>query len=254
MKKWLLRILIAMVVIAGLGLLSLQILSGTSDSQKRGLEQAFSTIFRGDASFGTLKTFNLFPHTVMAVENLRILRDAGASVQADEMSIGFGAGDLILKNRRIEVFHLKNFKMSAGFYLPFELSLTDAGLYAGDTKDKGKFAFEGFYGGQALKGQIDMWSAAGTPPKYSFEDDNKFTINLGSFQLSGDLAPYVGKGGEIKNLRIFTATKAGKKNCDMPADKSIPSGVFFYDVLAGITKIKDPSAFDAYCKELQSAP
>jgi hypothetical protein len=191
---------------------------------------------------------------IVSVEDLHIAQESGASIESEEMAVAYGAGDLILKNRKIEMFHLKNFRMSAGAYLPLDLTLSDAGLYAGDSKDKGKFAFEGTYGGKPIKGQVDMTSQTGAVSKYQFADDNRFTMNLGSLQISGVLSPYVGKAGEVKNLSVYAATKSGRQDCKIPAEKTIPSGVFFHDVLAEFAKVKTPTSFDVYCQKLLSAP
>ncbi len=249
MKKWIFRLLLVVVTVIAFGLFALNILSGTGDTQKRGLEQAFSGIFQGNTKFGTLKTFNLFPHLTIAVSNLEINRTTGEKIVAEDVDIGFGLSDVLFKTRKIEKFTLKNVHVDQGIYLPLNLFIEGATLSKDNKSGKGQFAFHGQYGSSPLQGQFDMVATGGNVPNYAFVEDNPFTMTLGSVMVSGVFSPYVATGGTVKNIALSAATKTGKKSCSS-SDKVIASSAFFHDILADLSKIKTPDDFHAVCEML----
>lgn len=252
MKKWFFRILMTVAVLGALALFGLQISSGTSDSHKRGLEQAFSEVFAGEATFGALKTFNLAPQFSIAVENLRIsnIKNSGY-LSADEMLISFGAIDLIRKSRIIEDFHLKNFQVSAGVYTPLELQLSDAGIYPNEKKDAANFIMTGMYGKQELKAQFAMTMTSGIRAKYSFADENEFAVNLGAVQINGLFSPYSKNGAVMTQINMFAQIKDGRIECTLPPEKTVALSAFFTDILQQISSIKSPADLTSLCDTLK---
>lgn len=252
MKKWTLRVLIALVVMACMGLLMVKIVSGTGEPQQKGLEQTFSKIFGGEARFGKLLTFNLFPQFTVDINALEISGIHGTGqARADEFRVGFGAIDLITKNRKIEKFFLKNLYMGDGVYFPVALDLAEAGIFAGDAKDTGKFAFSGTFGDMPLKGEVAMVMEDGYQRKFHFADENPFVINIGSIQLSGQYVPYGGNGALVRGLGFFAATSKGRQTCDIAQDKTFAGDVFFKDTLAEFTKVNSATGFDDLCARLK---
>lgn len=254
MKKWLFRLLVLCVTMIAFALFALNVVSGTSDTQKRGLEQAFSRIFEGNASFGTLKAFQIFPQLMISVGDLSVSRTSGGKILLDEVDIGFSFTDIIFKTRRIEKLHLKNLHVDAGTYLPMTLVLDEASIYKGDTNDTGKFMFQGRYGGAALKGQIDMVAShslwRGDVAQYVFRDSNAFAMNIGSVQISGDFAPYAATDAGFRNLTIFAAKSTGKQDCKIGANKSFAPSLFFTDVVTPFADIKNPEDFKDVCSKV----
>jgi hypothetical protein len=252
MKKWIFRLLVLIAVLGALALFGLQIASGTSDSHKRGLEQAFSQIFGGEATFGTLKTFNLFPQFSIEVEKLQVMgiKNAG-NMTADNLLISFGPIDLITKARIIENFHLKNFVATEGVFTPLALHLSDVGIYPNEKKDAANLTLSGTYGDHDLKGQFAMDMKAGLRAKYSFKEDNDFAINLGSVQISGLFSPYTANGAVMHNIKMFAQQKDGRVECNLPPEKNFEFGVFFKDVLGEILAIKTPADLTTLCGTLK---
>ncbi len=252
MKKWLFRILMTVAVLGALALFGLQISSGTSDSHKRGLEQAFSQIFGGEATFGTLKAFNLFPQFSIDIENLRVGGIKGPGfLSADQMLISFGPVDLLMKSRIIEDFRLKNFKVSAGVYTPLELKLADVGIYPNEKKDAANFMLTGTYGTQKLEGQFAMEMTSGMRPKYFFKEENIFAVNLGSVQINGLFKPYSENGAVMTQLKMIAQKKNGQIECLLPPEKIIGLSAFFTDVLGEIATIKSPADLTNLCNTLK---
>lgn len=252
MKKWILRLLMVVVFLIAGGLFTLNIVSGTSETQKKGLEQAFSKIFRGTATFGKLQTFNLFPQLTIHVQNLAIIGAPGGDIAAEDAEMSFALLDVVLKNRLIQNLHFKNLRIDEGVYLPLAIFLENAGTYISDTKDSGKFAFQGTYGGQPLKGEFAMILKTGARPKFTFDTDNHFVMNVGSVQLSGIFSPYIVNGGQIKNLKLYAAKKDGQQSCEIAEDKIFGGGVFFRDILTQAAKVKNAADFMTACGKVKA--
>jgi hypothetical protein len=253
MKKWIFRLLVTFVVLGGLCLFGLQIVSGTTDKHKRGLEDAFSQIFHGTTKFGQLKAFNLFPRFSIEIENLEITGiSVSGTINAAQAEIGFGPLDLILKNRKIEKFYLKDLNISAGVYTPLSIYLADAGLYKNDTNDAGRFAFSGKYGTQSINGQIDMAMEDGVTPKYLFNEENNILITVGAVQLDAVFMPYNASGPQVKKIMLSGEGKGVKMECELPSDKVIPLTQFMKDVIGKTADIKSTDDLKNLCGNLKS--
>jgi hypothetical protein len=251
MKKWIFRLLTLIAVLCALALFGLKIVSGTSDSHKRGLEQAFSQIFKGDAKFGTLKTFNLFPQFSIEIEKLEIsgIQQIGR-ITAEHALISFGPVDLLTKSRVIEDFHLKNVNVSEGLYTPLALQLDDVGIYPNDKQDAAQLNFTGKYGEQEFKAVFAMAMKQGLPAKYFFNETNDFTMNLGPVQISGLFSPYQVGGSSMSQIKMFAQKKSGRVECNLPPEKVIGLNNFLKDILGQIPEIKAPSDLNNLCSKL----
>ncbi len=254
MKKWIFRLLTIFAVICALSLFGLKIVSGTSDSHKRGLEQAFSQVFGGEARFEELKTFNLIPQFSIEVTNLDITKIQNiGNIKSEHVLVSFGPIDLVTKSRRIEAFHLKNFVMSEGTYTPLELRLDDAGIYPNEKKDAANFTFTGKYGAQDLNGQFAMAMISGMNPKYFFNEQNEFAMNLGAVQISGLFHPYTDKGSNLNRIKMFAQKKDGRIECVLPDDKTFELTAFLKDVVGQIAALKSPADLTKLCDTLKAA-
>ena len=252
MKKWIFRLLVLIAVVIGMALFGLKVLSGTSDTHKRGLEQAFSAIFKGEAKFGALNTFNLFPQFAMEIEKLEIggVNNAG-NVTADKFQIAFGSYDLIAKNRIIENFHLQNFNATETVFTPLALHFDDMGLYPSDKPDAGKISFKGTYGTQDLNGEFTIGMKAGVQPKYFFNEQNPFAMNIGAVQVSGIFRPYIAGGAKISDLKLFAQKKDGPLECAVMSGKQIDFSVFLNDVVTKVAQVKTPQDVTQLCGSIQ---
>lgn len=253
MKKWIFRLLVTFVVLGGLCLFGLQIVSGTSDKHKRGLEDAFSQMFQGTAKFGQLKAFNLFPRFSIEIENLEVTGiSVSGTINAAQAEIGFGPLDLILKNRKIEKFYLRDLNISEGVYTPLSIYLADAGLYKNDTKDTGRFSFSGDYGTQPINGQIDMAMDKGVIPKYFFNEENNTIITIGAVQIDAIFMPYTVNGPQVKKIMLSGEGKGVKMECELPSDKAIPLTQFMKEVIGKTADIKSTDDLKNLCGSLKS--
>lgn len=253
MKKWILRLLVALVVAMCFFLFALKIVSGTGDAQKRGLEQAFSEIFEGRATFGQLVAFNLFPQLSLAVDNLAISNVKGqGDIVASKVALSFATWDIVAKNRKISGFHLTGLNVSEGVYTPMALSFDDAGIYKGDAPDQGVLSFSGHYGEAPIKGRLTMQAESGLQPKYYFGPENPFTMNLGAVQVSGVFMPYVVVGGQVSKVSFLarTSQKAKEQTCALPPEQALSLPRFFKELVGGAATLKSSKDFDALCRTL----
>lgn len=253
MKKWILRILVIFAVIGAFTLFGLKIVSGTSDSQKKGLEQAFSQLFQGNATFGTLKAFNLIPQFSIEIDNLQIsgIKQTG-KIEAEKLLVSFGPLDLVMKNRLIEEFHLTNLKISEGVYTPMAIALDDVGIYPNEKKDAAALTFNGHYGDKEIKGSFSMMMTSDIRPKFSFAEKNEFVMNLGAVQMSGLFSPYQEKTSEISRIKMFAQKKNGNIQCELADDRSIELSIFMQDIMAKIATIKSPDDLQKLCSNLKN--
>lgn len=252
MKKWIFRILITFSVLCGLVLFGLRISSGTSDTHKRGLEQAFSQISLGHATFGALKTFNLFPQFSIEVADLRItnLKGMGA-LSADHILISFGAFDLILKNRKIEAFHVQNLTVSQGVYTPLDFYIKDAGIYPDQNQDSAHFILAGAYGSEELKARFRMSMIRGVRPKYFFNQQNEFTMTVAGNEIQGLFHPYETGGAVMSHLEIRSQKKKTSMKCLLPPEKVISISIFFGHIFADHESIRSEGDFNQFCESLK---
>lgn len=245
MKKWILRLLVAITVMLVMAIAAMNIVSGTGEPQKKGLESAFSNFLGGETHFTTLNTFNIFPDLIVDIGGLSTSVSPTQNLSADKLNITFGAYDLFMKTRKIKNLSIKDARIDKDIFLPFDLYIKTAAT----TKDG--FVFSGTYNGQDLQGKISMTSTGGVVPNYGFAAENPFTINIGSVQISGQFSPYAAEGTIVKSLSIFAATKTSKENCNIDAAKTIPTGVFFKETLADFVTVTTADGFKSACSKTQ---
>ena len=246
MKKWLLRLLVLFAVLTAMVLFGLKIVSGTSDTHKRGLEQAFSQIFEGQASFGSLKQFNLIPQFAIEIENLQILNVKGnGNLIAEHFLIAFGPIDLMTKSRLIENFNIQNMRLTEGLYTPLALTFTDMGIYPNG--DEAKLSFKGSYGAQNVSGEFAMGVKSGTRPKYFFNDQNAFTIAIGPGHINGLFLPYATGGAKVSQVELIGAYQGKQVQCVVRDGKEIEFSVLVNDILTKAATAKTPQDLYKLC-------
>ena len=244
MKKWIFRLLIVFAVLTAIALFTLKIVAGTSAPQKNGLEQAFSQIFRGEATFRELKKFNLIPQMNISIEGLDVQKVSGTGrIEAEKLEIAFGPLDLLLKNRVIEVFQVENLKVSEGVVGVDKIHLKEAMLRpkAGDDKaalPTGEFYIDGSVGDYPIRGSLDMKLDTSYRPKYSFNPENPFQLALGDAVIKGLYYPFDVIGGEVGQVQLTYTRQGQSATCQSNGTTKLAMRDFAVAVLAGVTSAK----------------
>ena len=105
---WILRILFFFVALISVSLIMLNMVSGTGEPQKQGLEKAFSDSLGVPVSIGTLNKFNAFPQFIIDVSDLESTQNEQTNpVKAKHISIAFSLFDLLQGKKTIQKFDIE---------------------------------------------------------------------------------------------------------------------------------------------------
>lgn len=124
MKIWIIRILLTVIILTGLMLGTLNLLEGTGESQKHGVEQIFGGATHGNATIGQLNKMTLFPQINIDASDVTINNFLGkGTVTAERIMFSFNLLDLILNRKRINALDMEYLTISPGLLntLPFDL-------------------------------------------------------------------------------------------------------------------------------------
>ena len=215
---WIIRILLILVALIALSLLALSNIGGTSESHKKGLEQAFSDFLKADVQIGKIDEFNILPQLSFKLAGVKgVFADSKNEFMVDRLDIAFGFWDLAMGNGRIEGFQLKNLRFSKDSAYDFKLET------AGIEKSKdASFAFQGEFGGEAFDARIPLKTDDSARPSYSFDQKNIVTGHYGRLALKADIirsmeatAPVI-ENLELSQSGIVVATGKGiRKDGDL---------------------------------------
>jgi hypothetical protein len=112
---WILRILFFFIAVLSIGILILNLVSGTGDPQRRGLEQAFSDSLGVTISIGTLNNFNVLPQFTIDISDLKSDKNEHQKIiEAGRIRIAFSLLDLLQNKKTIQNLDIDKGK----FYYP----------------------------------------------------------------------------------------------------------------------------------------
>ena len=242
MIKWTLRLLFVIICMIGAALLMLNILSGTGESQKKGLEGAFSQVFQGQAHIGALKTFNILPQFDVDAADITIDLKNNTTIKAEQVRIAFAFVDLFKGNHHIEALNLKNIDIGKDILGPFPVKIGTASIQQ-KNGENGELVVDGVLDAQKLHLTLDLQSFPTPRPSYALRESNPFQIDLGTVKTSGHLVPYKPDYKAFTNVTV----EAFGKVCAFGEDSAITGDVFFADVLMAQTHLKNAKDFMKYC-------
>ncbi len=196
---WLLRILVFIVVLMAVGLVSLSMMGGTSESHRKGLEQAFSDFLKADVTIGGINQFNIIPQLAMKVENVHgVFREVKNEFMIDRVDIAFGFWDLLTGKRDIENFQLENFRFSQDS--KNDLRIDHAGI---DATEPSALKIKGEYLKRDFDFSVPMKKEISSRASYSFDKTNVLTGHFGALDIKGVVQPAANSGsGMFENLEI----------------------------------------------------
>lgn len=197
---WTIRILLFFIALGAISLLMLTTMGGTTESHRKGLEQAFSDSMDADVKLGKLTEFNIIPQLTLKTENIQgVSRKSKNEFLMDELVISFGFADLTLGRRQIEDFQLKNFRFSADS--EYDLRIDHAGI---EKTKKPVFSVAGQQDHKDFDLTIPLQMKAEARPVYYFGKENAINGKYGSLTFSGNLVPTTEQDKKfIKDLKIM---------------------------------------------------
>lgn len=244
MKKFILWTLLIFISLIGLALLSLNLVSGTGDSQRRGLEQVFSDAFKGTASIEKLTHFNIAPQFLIGLENLNVINmEGGGSLSVARAQIGFGFLDLILKSRRIESFAVENVKLTGTALDGQEIIIDKAMIEPATDGTSGMLTVTGKIGRQNLAADMAFDYDAAVRGSYSLPAESPFHLTLGKIVVSGVFAPMPNDQRGFTKLHL----EAGRESCNQPAGQQLSAQVFFTGLLPRLSQVKASDNLQSLC-------
>lgn len=184
--KWTFRILLIIVLIGCFGLLSLNLLSGTTDAHKNGLEKAFSNMFKVPVTIGELKTFNIFPKVLIEVKDVRALKGSdGGEVRIESLTLGFRFFDILFGRDLIENLQATNITITADVIGSHGMRIEKAGIVPASEGRAPAFMIKGLYGGLPFLVSLDVQNVGGYQPVYRVEKDLPAEFDLGTLKAQG---------------------------------------------------------------------
>ncbi|HNQ91686.1 MAG TPA: hypothetical protein PKI93_02020 [Alphaproteobacteria bacterium] len=216
MKTWIIRILLTLIILIGLTIGALNMLAGTSNAHKQGLESAFSGALKGQTTFGVLNAFNVFPQFSVDIEDLYTTNAMGqGDIKAKNVKFSFNFFDLLLKRHQIGGLDITDLEIEKGIYTNQTFFASLIKIFPTKDDNQSHMSITGHYGILPLSITIDM-KQIGTPPELSFRFDkeNKFSLEMGRTKVSGFFTPGTKTNTALQNLVI---SRDGT-NC-----KSLPS-------------------------------
>lgn len=185
--KWIFRILMIVVIMGALMMFALNILSGTSDAHRRGLEQALSDIFKTSVTIGTLKEFNIFPLFNIEMQDVRApYGSSGGEVRAERVVLVFRFFDLLFGRDLIKDLQISNLTMTPDIIGAYGLRIESAGIVPPKAKgDHPAFELKGEYGDLPVKGSLVLEMIGGVQPVYRIVNDIPAHMMFGKLGVSG---------------------------------------------------------------------
>ena len=234
---WTIRILLVFIVLGGLGLMMLSSLEGTSESHRKGLEQAFSDMLGADVTIGQIEQFTILPQLKVNARNVRgTFKTSGDEFMVDDVVIAFGFLDLITARRRILDLQLQNFRFGANAKKDLKIDKAEI------DKKEPAFRMNGDLTGRAYELSLPMTVVNTQPSQYSFGEQNPVKATYGALDISGTLS--ASRKQEDDLLKDGTISYKGKKIADWRLKRDDKGKISAIVECGGEATIPSPAAND----------
>lgn len=202
--KWIFRILLTLCIFVGMGLFGLSILSGNSDTHRRGLEQAMSNIFHTNVRILKLQTFNFFPQFVIDAEDVEGISTSGAvTFHAQRILVAFSLFDILSKRGLIEDLQIKDLTLQEGVVGPQELVFSSMKIIPSTAGKPPYVDIKGTYGGTPLAATLELTLVPNRwRPAYRFLPGAPVNVTMGRFALTGLLGANKDDYQEVNGLSL----------------------------------------------------
>jgi len=208
LPKFLGRLLVVLVILAGVGILSLKLLETAGAPLKEGIEAYLSQATGLQATVGEMKETRFFPDVALNLRDLS-MRPGGENrkqgVVVEEISLSVPFLNLLIGHAGLERFSMRGFRAPAGVMTQDTLLLRSLSIREGFPPQA---VGEGTYGGKALRVTLDLVAQNGLWSRntyYRIPKRGAFTLTLDSFEINGVLT------GEEGRLVLSDAVFSEKK-------------------------------------------
>lgn len=204
MKTWIIRLLLTIIILIGLTIGALNFIGGTSDTHKKGLEDAFSATLQGEVTFGKLNSFNILPQLGVDITDFTAANVMGlGDITADHLSFSFNFLDVVLKRRQLTGIDITRMTIDKGVYGKEKVILDTASIIPQTENQPSGFLIKGSYGDKPLTVFVTMKQMTRSlPPAYGFDTSNPFTITLGTTSVKGNYVPNTPENTALQDLVI----------------------------------------------------
>lgn len=200
-KTWILRSLLVLVALVAIALLMLKSLGGTSESHRRGLEQAFSDFLKADVRIGQLNAFNLLPQLRFDATDLSATSRKSLYVyKIQDLKLAFGLWDLFLNRGRIEDLEVTDFKFDVG---P-DLEIAHLGIVRGAQPF---LLANGEYQNRNFEASLQMQSDAKGRGSYFFGSENDLKGRFSKLDFNGIFSAKAKNRQSLRDLQIRDGNK-----------------------------------------------
>lgn len=204
MKSWIIRILLTIIILIAMTIGALNFIGGTSDTHKRGLEDAFSATLQGEVTFGKLNGFNILPQLGIDITDFTAANVMGlGDISAKHLEFSFNFFDVILKRRQLTSLDIKDMLIDKGVYGNEKVKFDTAVLVPQSDVQAPGFSIKGSYGDKPLTLFVSMKKmSTSIPAAYGFDTSNPFTLTIGNISVTGNYVPNTAENTALHDLKI----------------------------------------------------
>lgn len=211
--KILIRTVIVLSVVAGLGIVSLKLLGRSGEPLKEGIENFMSETSGMKAHIGEMSQSDFFPDVHISMQDINFfdLQDAGSrQMKIDSLSFSIPFYTFLLGNHAAEFFSLKGLEAQEKALTPYALTL-DKGIIEVEKETLAPyFSFSGQYAGKPLFARIGAVSKSSYNGKilYRVSDISTISLTIGDIMLEGTLRG--SENGPVLEGAVMKAMKGEK--------------------------------------------
>lgn len=205
--NWVIRILFVIIAIIVIGLILLNLISGGGESQRRGLEQAFSENFGVPMTMRTLNKFNAFPQFIIDASDISSApNEKNRLIKADQVAIAFSLWDLLQNKKTIQELTIKNGEILIPEFSPHHFTQIETSIITPTIDNRqAKLQASAMVKGKKLNLSIPLeHKKSGIHFNYSIVQPTLITARYGTCDISGN----------IKANNVFEWDQKNKKNND----------------------------------------
>lgn len=250
MKKWIIRLLLTLIALFGLIFGGLNMLSGTGDAQKGGLEDAFGKALGATVHFDRLEAFNILPQFTVEISGFHASYPSGeGDIDADHVAFSFNLLDLILKKRTINRFEIENANIHKGGWFDKEVIVENTELLAKENNSMSGLAMRGKYGDRPLTFNVSLEQKINSvPPSFFFGENNQFELAIGSTHVKGMFSPFAADRATLQNLSI---DRSGKSCAALGQNNRFTMQAFTSNIFSLIAASdENGSDLDSLCQDI----